>query len=60
MAKSNGFLARMAAMLAMANFNHGMSMSGSASGCLRQRFNLAGLPPAWKGKRMARIMRGGK
>jgi len=26
----------------------------------RARFNLGGLPPAWKGKRMARIMRGGK
>jgi len=34
--------------------------SHDVSGANRQRFNLGGLPQAWKGKRMARIMRGGK
>lgn len=33
---------------------------GGASGAYRARFNLGGLPPAWKGKVQARKNRGGK
>jgi hypothetical protein len=48
-------------MATVANFNEKrMALIGSSNGHLRQRFTLSGLPPKWKGKRMARIMRGGK
>lgn len=36
------------------------SLVGGSSGKHRARFNLGGLPPAWKNKRQARINRGGK
>ncbi len=36
------------------------NLAGGSSGAYRARFNLGSLPPAWKGKRMRRILRGGK
>jgi hypothetical protein len=41
---------------------HAMDMpfNGSVSGAYKNRMSLGGLPPKWKGKRRARIMRGGK
>jgi hypothetical protein len=41
---------------------HGMAIdhNGGGSGKYRNRMSLGGLPPRWKGKRQARIMRGGR
>jgi hypothetical protein len=54
-----GGLSRLLAFL-FSEKQRAQSMSGGSSGAYRNRFSLGGLPPAWKGKRMARIMRGGR
>lgn len=52
-------LSKLAALFTFAK-DDSRSMATEISGKHRQRFNLGGLPPAWKAKRMARIHRGGK
>ncbi|MFA5101039.1 MAG: hypothetical protein WC547_09180 [Candidatus Omnitrophota bacterium] len=49
-----------AAMLSEKSAHRKMRDVIGTSGAYHQRFNLGGLPPTWKGKRQARINRGGK
>jgi len=57
MIKKLGFFAVLALFFTIP-MRHGKV--NNASGASKGLFNLSGLPPAWKGRRMRRIMRGGK
>lgn len=62
--RTKGFLAMLAAMAPFAALTrpsrNAPYLGGGVSGRHRARFNLGGLPPAWKGKVQARKNRGGK
>jgi len=58
MIKKLGFFAVLASFFTMPHMRRGKT--SNASGASKGLFNLSGLPPAWKGRRMRRIMRGGK
>jgi hypothetical protein len=61
MIKTNGILKAIMSIFALsAAHNMSHDLSGGGSGKDRNRMSLGGLPPRWKGKRMARIRRGGK
>lgn len=62
--RTKGFLAMLAAISPFAALTRPSPstpyLAGGVSGRHRTRFNLGGLPPKWKGKRQARINRGGR
>ena len=59
MSKKVGLLAKIMAFKALFAAPDTLGMTAASNG-MHNRFNLAGLPPKWKGKVQARINRGGK